>query len=79
MLSDDTFTGNFTSLIVNFVNICVKNQQMQQLFIQFINYVLYHLHVSVLLYYLQGALLVPYERCSLEDQSIEHCGWECCV
>jgi hypothetical protein len=28
-------TGDFGS----FVNICVKNQQMQQLFIQFINYV----------------------------------------
>jgi hypothetical protein len=24
---------------MHFVNICVKNQQMQQLFIQFINYV----------------------------------------
>jgi hypothetical protein len=24
---------------VHFINICVKNQQMQQLFIQFINYV----------------------------------------
>jgi hypothetical protein len=24
---------------MHFVNVCVKNQQMQQLFIQFINYV----------------------------------------
>jgi hypothetical protein len=32
------FTGDFASLTVHFVNICVKNQQMQQLFIQFINY-----------------------------------------
>jgi hypothetical protein len=33
------FFGYFASLTVNFVNICVKNQQMQQLVIQFINYV----------------------------------------
>jgi hypothetical protein len=33
------FTGNFASLTVHFVNICVKNQQIHQLFIQFINYV----------------------------------------
>jgi hypothetical protein len=33
------FTGDFASWTVNFVNIRVKNQQMQQLFIQFINYV----------------------------------------
>jgi hypothetical protein len=32
------FTGDFASWTVRFVNICVKNQQMQQLFIQFINY-----------------------------------------
>jgi hypothetical protein len=33
------FTGDFASQTMHFVNICVKNQQMQQLFIQFINYV----------------------------------------
>jgi hypothetical protein len=33
------FTGDFASWTVHFVNICVKNQQMQQLFIQFINQV----------------------------------------
>jgi hypothetical protein len=33
------FTGDFASRTVHFVNICVKKQQMQQLFIQFINYV----------------------------------------
>jgi hypothetical protein len=22
---------------------------------------------------------VPSERCSIEEQSIEYCGWECCV
>jgi hypothetical protein len=33
------YTGDFASWTVHFVNICVKNQLMQQLFIQFINYV----------------------------------------
>jgi hypothetical protein len=33
------FTGDFASWTVYFVNVCVKNQQMQQSFIQFINYV----------------------------------------
>jgi hypothetical protein len=33
------FTGDFASCTVHFVNICAKNQQIQQLFIQFINYV----------------------------------------
>jgi hypothetical protein len=33
------FTGDFASWTVHFVNICVKNQQIHQLFIQFINYV----------------------------------------
>jgi hypothetical protein len=35
---DETFTGNFASWTVHFFNICVKNQQLQQLFIQFIMY-----------------------------------------
>jgi hypothetical protein len=39
MLPDQSFTGEFASWTVQFVNICVKNQQTQQLFIQFINYV----------------------------------------
>jgi hypothetical protein len=72
-------TGNFASWTVHFVNICVKNQQMQQLFIQFINYLWYLLHVSALHCHLQGAFLVPSERCSIEEQSIEYCGWVCCV
>jgi hypothetical protein len=38
-LPDRYFTGNFASWTVHFVNIYVKNQQMHQLFIQFINYV----------------------------------------
>jgi hypothetical protein len=42
-----------------------------QLFIQFINYVWQLLHVSVLHCHLQGAFLVPFERCSIEEQSIE--------
>jgi hypothetical protein len=33
------FTGDFASWTVHFVNIRVKNQQIHQLFIQFINYV----------------------------------------
>src|SRR5215510_4879325 len=51
---------------------CMKNQQIHQLFIQFINYVWYLLHVSALHCHLQGAFLVPSERCSIEQQSIEH-------
>jgi hypothetical protein len=38
-LADETFYWDFSSWTVHFVNICVKNQQMHQLFIQFINYV----------------------------------------
>jgi hypothetical protein len=40
-LTDEILFGgrDFASWTVHFVNICVKNQQMQQLFIQFINYV----------------------------------------
>jgi hypothetical protein len=41
---------------VNFVNICVKNQQTQQLFIQFINNAWQLLHVSALHCHLQGAV-----------------------
>jgi hypothetical protein len=33
------FTGDFASLTVILVNICMKNQQFQQLFIQFISYI----------------------------------------
>jgi hypothetical protein len=33
------FTGEFASRIVHFVNTCVKNLQIHQLFVQFINYV----------------------------------------
>jgi hypothetical protein len=69
------FTGNLAPWTVHFVKTCVKNQQMQQLFIQFINYVWYLLHVSALHCHHQGAFLVPSERCSIEEQSIEYCGW----
>src|SRR5215813_9390361 len=48
---------------------CKKNQQIHQLFIQFINYVWELLHVSALHCHLQGAFLVPSERCSIEEQS----------
>jgi hypothetical protein len=68
------FTGDFASRTVHFINICKKNQQMQQLFIQFINYVWYLLHVSAFHCHPQGAFLVPSERCSIEEQSIEYCG-----
>src|SRR5215468_85679 len=57
----------------------MKNQQIHQLFIQFINYVWYLLHVSALHCHLQEAFLVPSERCSIEERSIEYCGWACCV
>src|SRR5215469_9891396 len=52
----------------------MKNQQIHQLFNQFINYVWQLLHVSELHCHLQGAFLVPSERCSIEEQSIEYCG-----
>jgi hypothetical protein len=48
---------------------------MQQLFIQFINVVCYLLHVSALHYHPQVAFLVPSERCAIEEQSIQYCGW----
>jgi hypothetical protein len=51
-----------------------KNQQIRKLFIQFINYVWYLLHVSALHWHPQGAFLVPSERCSIEEQFIEYCG-----
>src|SRR5215510_6363991 len=54
---------------------CVKIQQMHQLFIQFINYVWWLLRVSALHCHLQGAFLVPSERCSIEEQSIEYYAW----
>jgi hypothetical protein len=45
---------------------------MHQLFIQFINYVWYLLHVSVLHCHPRGAFLMPSERCSVEEQSIDY-------
>jgi hypothetical protein len=56
-----------------------EKQKIDQLFIQFINYVRYLLHVSALHCHLQGAFLVPSEICSIEEQSIQYCGWACCV
>src|SRR5215469_182774 len=43
---------------------CMKNQQIHQLFIQFGNYVWQLLHVLALHCHLQGAFVVPSERCS---------------
>jgi hypothetical protein len=73
------FTRNFASWTVQFINICVNNQQTQQLFTQFINYVWNVLHVSASHCHLQGAFLMPSERYSIDKQSIEYCGWACCV
>jgi hypothetical protein len=56
-----------------------EKQKMQQLIIQFINYVWYLLHVSALHCHPQGAFLVHSERCSIEEQSLEYCEWACCV
>ena len=61
------------------VKVCVKNQQIHQLFIQFINYVWYLLHVSALHCHLHVVFLVTSERCSVKEQSIEYCGWACCA
>jgi hypothetical protein len=67
------FTGDFVSWTVHFVHICVKNYQIQQLFIPFFNYVWYLLDVSALDRHLQGSFLVLSKRCSIEEQSsIEH-------
>jgi hypothetical protein len=57
----------------------MKNHQIYQLFIQFIDYVWYLLHVSALHCHLQGVFLVVSERCSIEEQLIEYCGWACFV
>jgi hypothetical protein len=59
-LPGDIYYRGFCFLNQHFVNICVKNQQINQLFIQFINYVWYILHVSALHCHPQGAFLVPY-------------------
>jgi hypothetical protein len=48
---------------------------MHQLLMQFINCVWQLLHVSASHCHLQGAFLVTSERCSIEGQSIEYCGW----
>jgi hypothetical protein len=58
---------------------CMKNQQIHQLFTQFINYIWHLLYVSTLHCNSQGAFLVPSERCLIEEQSIEYCVWACCV
>src|SRR5215510_4073026 len=65
--------------LIRRLNGCMKNQQIHHLFIQFINYIWQLLHVSALHCHLQGAFLVPSERFSIEEQSIEYYGWACCV
>jgi hypothetical protein len=56
-LPDEIFTGDFSSWTVHFVNICLKTQQIHQLFIQFVNYVCKTLHVSALHCHHQGVFL----------------------
>jgi hypothetical protein len=52
----------------------MKNQLMQQVFIQLISYVWSLIYVSALHCQPQEAFLVPSERWSTEEQSIEYCG-----
>jgi hypothetical protein len=66
---DEIFTGYFASWTVHFFNICVKKQQIYQLYFQVINYVWWLLHVSALYCHHQGAFLVLSERCSIEQLS----------
>src|SRR5215475_7025451 len=66
--------GNGRWDLIRHLKGCMKSQQIHQLFIQFINYVWQLLHVSALHCHLQGAFLVPCERCSIGEQSIEYCG-----
>jgi hypothetical protein len=53
----------------------MKSQQMQQLFIQFINYVWHVLHVSELHSHLQGALRVAWVGWRGAGQWLVYCGW----
>jgi hypothetical protein len=55
---------------VLFVNICVKIQQIHQLFIQFINYVWYLLHVSALHCHPQEAFLMPSEKSEIATHHV---------
>jgi hypothetical protein len=63
------FTEDFASSTVHFVNICMKNQQIHHLLVQFTNYVWYLQHVSALHFHPQGSILVPSERCLIERQA----------
>jgi hypothetical protein len=76
------FYWEFCLVNLHFVNICVKNQQIHQLFIQFIiNRVWYLLHVSALQCHPQGAFLVPGARGSIEvvSEGTRNApwGWHC--
>src|SRR5215469_987907 len=73
--------GGATIVVISRLRVkgSMKNQQIHQLFIQFINYVCQLLHVLALHCHLQGAFVVPSERFSIEEQSIEYCRWACCV
>jgi hypothetical protein len=73
------FTGDFPSWTVHFVNICVKNPINTPI----IHSVYYLCMVAptcfVITFPSSGNFLVPSERCSIEEQSKEYCGWACCV
>src|SRR5215510_8359121 len=58
--------------LIRRLKVCMKNQQIHQLFIQFINHVWLLLHVSALHCHLEGAFLVPSERCSIEEHVTRH-------
>jgi hypothetical protein len=44
--------------------------------LQFYIYIYIKLYIKLRCHH-QGAFLVPSERCSIEKQSIEYCGWAC--
>jgi hypothetical protein len=63
------FTGDFASLTVHFVSICVKNQKkINYLFSLLIMYGISYMFRHYVHCHPQGALLVPSERCSIEEQ-----------
>jgi hypothetical protein len=64
------FTVNFASLepCISFIY-AWKTNRYTKLFIQFINYVWYLLHVSALHCHLQGAYLGPTQTCTIEQLS----------
>jgi hypothetical protein len=60
------FTGNFSSWTVHFVNICVKNQQMHQLFSLLI------MHGSSFMFRHYIAILRERSLCLLRDNQLRN-------